>query len=110
MSFSDWEMVDNGAWNGVRKYIRSSDEDHGTVQVRYEGYDIPIIKKRNVEAQNEWSGFGKGELHHAATIPVSVMLEWFQKDGIWATDDTDYMVRKLNDPDWAYLKRMPIRL
>jgi hypothetical protein len=24
--------------------------------------------------------------------------------------DPDYLVRKLNDPDWKYLKRLPITL
>jgi hypothetical protein len=33
---SDWQLIDDGSFNGLRKYIRSSDEDQGTVQVRYE--------------------------------------------------------------------------
>lgn len=111
MSFSDWELIDDGSFNGVKKYIRSSDDDEGTVQVRYDGYDVPIITKRNKQAQNDWDGkFGDG-LHHAAHIPTTVLMEWYAEDGIIAVlQDPDYMTRKLNDPDWKYLKRLPITL
>lgn len=92
--------------------MRSSDEDGGTVQVRYEGYDVPIILERNKEAQREWSGrFGQGVLHHAATIPASVLVQWVMQDGqIALKNDPEYLARKLNDPDWKYLLRMPIRV
>lgn len=111
MSFSDWELIDDGSFNGVRKYIRSSDEDEGTVQVRYDGYDVPIITARNKASQNDWDGkFGDG-LHHAAHIPASVMIQWYQQDGIKAVlQDPDYLTRKLNDADWKYLKKLPITL
>jgi len=109
MSFSQWELIDDGSFNGVRRYIRSSDEDEGTVQVRTEDHAAPLILERNKAAQNDWDGV-KGDLIHAATIPVSVMLQWYLEDGIWATSDMDYLCRKLNDPDWRYLKRIPIEL
>lgn len=112
MSFTPWELVDDGSFNGLRKYMRSSDEDEGTVQVRYEGHDVPVIIERNKQAQNEWSGrFGEGGLHHAAHIPASVLLQWFLQDGQAAIRrDPDYLARKLNDPDWKYLLRMPIKI
>lgn len=112
MSFSDWELIDDGSFNGLRKWMRSSGDDEGTVQVKYEGFDVPIIVDRNKEAQNEWGGrFGGGELHHAATIPASVLLEWTMTDGPIALKlDPDYLARKLNDPAWKYLLRIPIRV
>lgn len=111
MSFSDWELIDDGSFNGVRKYLRTSGDDEGTAQVRYEGYDIPIITKGNKQSQNDWDGkFGDG-LHKAASIPASVLMEWIRADGHKAVMlDPDYLVRKLNDPDWKYLKRLPITL
>ena len=110
MSFSDWELIDNGAFNGVRKYIRSNDDNEGTVQVRYEGFDIPIITNRNKQSQNDWDG-KFGDLNHAAHIPASVLIQWVAEDGVKAVyNDPDYMARKLNDPDWKYLKRLPIQL
>lgn len=111
MSFSDWEQIDDGSFNGVKKFMRSSDEDEGTVQVRYDGHDVPLILKSNKEAQNDYSGRMGDGLHHAATIPASVMLQWYQEDGQKSVLlDPDYLTRKLNDPDWKYLKRLPITL
>ena len=109
-TFTDWEVVDDGSFNGVRKLMRSSDEDEGTVQVRYEGYDVPIILDRNKRAQNDHTGGRMGEMVHAAHIPASVLLQWFHEDGIMATQNPEYMKRKLNDPSWKYLKRLPIQL
>ena len=111
MSFSEWELVDDGSFNGLRKYMRSSDEDGGTVQVRYEGHDVPIIIAQNKQTQNDWNGkFGDG-LQLAAHIPASVLLQWVIQDGpIAMKRDPDYLKRKLNDPDWKYLLRIPIKI
>lgn len=109
--FSDWEMIDDGSWNGVRKFMRASDEDDGTVQIRYDGYDVPLIIADNKRAQNDHSGKLGDGLHKAASIPASVLMEWVREDGHAAVYlDPDYLARKLNDPDWRYLKRLPITL
>ena len=102
---SDWQLIDDGTFNGVRKYIRATDDDEGTVQVRYEGFDVPLILDRNkreqVEKQNSKMGDG---LEKVAHVPCSVLYQWLCEDGVWAPDDMEYMTRKLNDPDWRYLK------
>lgn len=111
MSFSDWEMIDDGSFNGVKKFIRSSDENEGTVQVRYDGYDVPLILDDNKRAQNDYAGRMGDGLHKAASIPASILLQWMQEDGQQAVLlDPAYLARKLNDPDWKYLKRLPITL
>ena len=108
---SDWELIDDGSFNGVRKYISATDEDEGTVSVRYDGYDIPLILASNKRAQNDHSGKLGDGLHHAATIPASIMIKWVAEDGRKAVYcDPEYLARKLNDPDWKYLKRLPIQL
>lgn len=105
MPHSPWELLDDGSFNGVRKYIRSSDEDHGTVQIRYEGYDIPLILKRNHEERQLKDGTKMGDgMEKAASIPCSVLYQWLKEDGVWAPNDPEYTKRKLNDPDWRYLK------
>jgi hypothetical protein len=110
-SASDWELIDDGSFNGVKKYIRATDEDEGTVSVRYEGHDVPLIVAKNRADQNEYSGRLGDGIHHAARIPASVLIQWIQADGFKAVHlDPDYLVRKLNDPDWRYLKRLPIKL
>jgi hypothetical protein len=107
---NDWELIDDGSFNGVKKYIRATDDDEGTVSVRYDAHDAPIILERNKRAQNDWNG-KLGELNHAAHIPASTLIQWYAQDGYKAVLlDPDYLARKLNDPDWKYLKRLPIQL
>ena len=110
-SFSDWELLDDGSWNGVRKWMRASDEDEGTVQIRYDGYDVPLIVADNKKAQSEHSGKMGDGLHKVASIPASILMQWVMEDGHEAVYlDENYLARKLNDPDWKYLKRLPITL
>jgi hypothetical protein len=38
-------------------------------------------------------------------------MEWVREDGHQAVYlDPKYLARKLNDPDWRYLKRLPIQI
>lgn len=105
MSFGKWELLDDGSFNGVRKFIRSSGDDDGTVQVRYEGHDVPLILDRNKAEESEKAGTRMGDgLEKVASIPCSVLYQWLQEDGVWAVNDPEYTKRKLNDPDWRYLK------
>lgn len=104
MRESDWELLDDGSFNGVRKYIRSSGDDHGTVQVRYEGHDVPLIVEQNKRDQNDNDGTRMGDLERAARIPCSVLYDWLVKYGVWAPKDPEFTKRMLNDPDYRYLK------
>ena len=48
----------------------------------------------------------------AACIPNNVYLRWRTEFGIdfYDPDHTDRINKKLNDPDWAYLKTADIRI
>jgi hypothetical protein len=106
MSLSDWELIDDGSFNGVKKYIRSSEDDHGTVQVRYEGHDATPIIDANKRAQVDNLNTRMGEMEKVASIPVSVMYEWLTKYGInaWNPAHQDAVIRLLNSSDYRYLK------
>jgi hypothetical protein len=106
MSLSDWELIDDGSFNGVKKYIRSSEDDHGTVQVRYEGHDATPIIDANKRAQVDNLNTRMGEMEKVASIPVSVMYEWLTKYGInaWNPGHQDAVIRLLNSSDYRYLK------
>jgi hypothetical protein len=100
---SDWEQIDDGSYNGVKKFIRASDEDHGTVQVRYEGHDIPQILEENARAE---SPKGKGsDFWHVGHIPASVGLKWLVEDGLdmWNPAHQEGVLRKLEDSDYRHL-------
>lgn len=109
MSESDWELLDDGSWNGVRKWLRSTGDDHGSVEVRYEGFDAQPIVEANKRAQNE--GFDRrADLWHAASIPTSVMYKWLVDHGVnaWNPAHMDAVKKLLNSSEYNYLKRAPI--
>lgn len=102
---SDWELLDDGSWNGVRKYIRSSDEDEGSVQVKYEAHGIDALLDGNKAAQNE--DFDRSsEVWHAAHIPAYIMYEWLTKYGVnfYNPAHADGVKRLLNDSEYRWLK------
>jgi hypothetical protein len=108
VSFSNWELIDDYA--GLRKYIRSSGEDEGTVQVKYE-QDVQPHIDRNKAAQAAWDGkFGDEPMHHAASIPAVIAYEWLTKFGVnvWNPDHMPAVAKLLNSGDYRYLKTKDI--
>src|SRR5580765_7417786 len=108
---SDWELVDDGSWNGLRKWMRATDEDEGTVQVAYDQINLKQTLADNRAAQA--AGFDRrGDMWHAATIPPIVEIEWLQKYGVRLNDPNHgpAVKRLLNSSEYAYLKRAPIVL
>jgi hypothetical protein len=112
MSMSDWELVDDGSWNGLRKWMRASDEDHGTVQVAYDQINLQQTLADNKRAQNHETLDRRSDLWHAATIPPIVELEWLTKYGVRLSDPNHgpAIKRLLNSSEYAHLKRAPIVL
>lgn len=110
-STSDWQLIDDGSFNGLRKWIRSSEEDEGTVQVAYDQINLKEYLDDNKRAQND-SFDRKAEMWHAASIPPIVLMEWLIKHGVkaWDPNHADGVKRLLNSSDYAYLKRAPITL
>jgi len=104
----DWQLIDDGSFNGVRKYIRAFDEDEGTVQVKYES-DVTRQLDRNKALQNE-DFDRKSEFWHAAHIPVGIQYEWIAKHGInmWNPAHADGVKRLLNDSEYRWLKTKDI--
>lgn len=98
---SDWELLDDGSFNGVRKWINSTDDDEGTVQVRYEGLDHAIIEdNKRSEGVNRQS-----DLWHVGHIPASLGLKWLTEEGVdmWNPHHQDAVLKKLMDSDYRHL-------
>lgn len=112
MNFTDWELVDDGSFNGLRKWMRTSDADEGTVQVSYEQIGLQQMLDDNKRAQNHGSLDRKSEMWHAAKVPAIVLLEWMTKYGIDAANPNhaEGVKRLLNSSEYAHLKRAPIVL
>ncbi|MXO72873.1 hypothetical protein [Alteraurantiacibacter buctensis] len=100
--FSKWELLDDGSWNGIRRWIRSSDEDEGTVQIRSEGVGEEQIIERNKAAD---APDKRSEMWHVGSIPASVGLKWLVEEGIdmWNPHHMDAVKRKLMDSDYRHL-------
>lgn len=106
MAFSDWEMIDDGSFNGLKKFIRSSDEDEGTVQVMTQQNVNPFLdrnKRSQVDTMNTRMGDG---LEKVAHIPTHIIYEWITKHGVNLYDPNhqDGVVRLLNSSDYRWLK------
>lgn len=97
-----WELIDDGSWNGLRKWMRATDEDEGTVQIRYEGIGEQQIIEENKRAD---APDRKSELWHVGHIPASVGMKWLVEEGIdmWNPDHSDALKRKLMDSDYRHL-------
>ena len=108
-SVNDWQLIDDGSWNGLRKWIRGNEDD--SVQVAYGQANLKEYLDDNKRAQNE-SFDRKSEMWHAASIPPLVIMEWLTKHGVraWDPNHGEGVKRLLNSSEYAHLKRAPITL
>lgn len=105
-NFSDWQLIDDGSFNGLKKYIRSSDVDDGTIQVRYEQDNIEQFLDQNKRDQVDKQNTRMGEMEKVAHIPAYVIYEWITKYGVnlYNPDHQDGVTRLLNSGDYRWLK------
>ena len=60
--------------------------------------------------RNENDGYSPSrELRRVGHLPAVIILKWLQEEGWNAMNPHhhDRLVKKLNDPDWAYLRTAP---
>jgi hypothetical protein len=101
---SEWQLLDDGSFNGVRKYIRAGVESD-SVDVKHEFTDVSETVNVCKELQNE--GFDRREdMWHAAHIPAQVIYEWIAKYGInyYNPDHRNGVKRLLNSNEYRYLR------
>lgn len=75
--------------------------------LHYEQDAEPIIelnKKKRNEGRNYYAQ--DSELWRVASIPIGIQYKWLIEDGIDVHNEEHWprVARKLNDPDWRYLK------
>lgn len=99
---SYWEVIDDGSWNGVRKWMRAFDDDEGTVEIKYEDVHGEQILEENKQADalNK-----RSEFWHVGHVPASLGMKWLVEEGIdmWNPDHADAVKRKLMDSDYRFL-------
>jgi len=61
--------------------------------------------KRNLSDRGWCAG---GDMRRVASIPNVVIAQWLQEGiDVWSGDQQDAVARKLNDPDYFYLRTAP---
>ena len=75
--------------------------------------DVQGVIDANKAAQNAWDGrFNpKKTFHHVASIPPEIALKWLHEEGynIYQREGFEAIIKKkLNDPEWRYLKTKDI--
>jgi hypothetical protein len=102
-------LGDSGVTVKASHYL---DESENLYVVEHEEDVEPTIE-RNKAMQNEFTRFGKETFHHVASIPPIIMLKWLNEEGInaYRREGFEHIIaKKLNDPDWKYLKTIPGRI
>jgi hypothetical protein len=99
----DWEIIDDGRFNGLRKLLRATDDDEGTVEVKYEDVGssrMAIEKNKASEGYN-----ARGDMWCVGHVPASVGMKWLVEEGIdmWNPDHQDAVIKKLMDSDYRHL-------
>jgi hypothetical protein len=102
---SQWEMVDDGSFNGVAKHIRGLDD--GSVDVKHTFLNSSSIIDANKRAQIDSMNTRMGDgLEKVASIPMTVVYEWIRDHGVNLYDPNHRqgVERLLNSSDYRYLK------
>ena len=101
-----WQYRPDGVF---RRMIDHNDGTFGEASWQ----DCDAILEDNKRASNDYSRKFGDEPRMIADVPNAVLVGWMTKDGVdifkLPQDELrKYLRRKLNDPEWSYLKRAPI--
>jgi len=100
------KLMDIDPFNGIRTYHHYDHQTDVTSIQRVQNVE-PILEanKRLQNTDHEKQGI-KHNWWHAAMIPIMVIEKWLVEDGINAYDPNDIKAvkKKLNDPEWRYLR------
>ena len=101
---SDWEVIDDGTWNGLKKSIRSNALDPDAVEVKYEDVSGGSVIEENKRAETHKVD---KDMWHVGHIPASVGMKWLVEEGLdmWSQDPDmrRRLMRKLMDSDYRFL-------
>lgn len=104
------ELLSFDPFTGMRVWF-DYDENQDETQLYYEqdGQLVEEILEDNKKMAND-AEYTRNGIHdsmwHYASLPVGVVMKWLVEDGIDAYKQEHWpaVARKLNDPEYAYLK------
>lgn len=92
-------------WQGVTHWMRTNPDGTHTFAA---SQDVEAVLDANKAARNHNDGYTKDRgMRRVASIPVVVQLMWLNEDpplDIYNAEHADRLAKRLNDPDWAYLR------
>ena len=102
----DRDFLDYDPITGIKTYHHY---DHDTKITRIESVqDVePILEMNKELAKTEHQAKGiKNSWWHAASVPNLIIEKWLKEDGIdfFNQDHWPAIKRKLNSPEWRYLR------
>lgn len=93
--------------NGGIAHFWKDTEDGGQI---VSAQDLSSVIEANKAAYATNDGYSKTrDLRRVAFLPEIIRQKWLNEEG-WDAYDPDYshkLMRKLNDPDWLYLRTAP---
>lgn len=95
--------------SGVRHDWLHNDDGGAVVSSQ----DVGAVLERNKALANENNGWNATrDMRRVATIPMILLQKWQAEEGWdpWDPANGDRLARKLNDPDYAYLRTAPGRV
>lgn len=93
----------------TRKWVDNHDGTYGVVATQ----DVEAALDQNKAAYTHNDGYSPTrEFRRAGFIPDIIALKWLNEEGWWYLDPNarDKLKRKLNDPDYLYLRTAPGRI
>ena len=101
-------LLDRNPHTGLEAWF-SHDAATGVSTIEYRQDAGPVIEA-NKRLQNEGDGYSPSrDLRRAAGIPAIIVMKWLVEDGInvFERDHWAAVRRKLNDPEWPWLRTAP---
>lgn len=101
--------------DGTKEFLHY-DESADTFAIERVGDVEAAIKYCHERQTDGWNGYGKSrEWRHLGTVPDIIALKWMNEAGLKpdqlkGKEFTNFIVRKLKDPDWQAFRTVSGRI
>lgn len=97
---SDWKTLSKE--NGISTQFREKDGKYEFNTVE----DVADLLKHTKEARNRESGNWKGDMHHVASIPQTIYMQWWSEFGgnPMSPENQPKLIKKLQEREWSQLR------
>ena len=106
-----WRPLISRAGGSIQTHVLF---DHdGKVIFRTQQDEAPVLEYNKVVRNHCGDGYTPTrEMRRVAHIPAVIIHEWLLNErlDVFSGEDQDRLAKKLNDPDYAYLRTAPGRL